>query len=165
MYTPPSLRAASAYKTVGAQSSVDGADAHQLIVLLFDGLLQSVNAARGALSRFKTVEAAREALDGGALPDLRPTAKEAGWPGLLVSEEHGGAGQCDHIGAHLVPDQGRDDGREDQQGDELVWRHCCAPLQPASLLWQGEIRSGAVPRPLFRGGSLGSGKEQIGVTS
>ena len=49
-------------------------------------------AARGALSRFKTVEAAREALDGGELPDLWPTAKEAGWPGLLVSEEHGGAG-------------------------------------------------------------------------
>ncbi len=49
-------------------------------------------AARGALSRFKTVEAAREALDGGELPDLWPTAVEAGWPGLLVSEEHGGAG-------------------------------------------------------------------------
>jgi len=49
-------------------------------------------AARGALSRFKTVEAAREALDGGELPDLWPTAKEAGWPGLLVSEEAGGAG-------------------------------------------------------------------------
>ena len=31
-------------------------------------------AARGALSRVKTVEAAREALDGGALPDLWPTA-------------------------------------------------------------------------------------------
>ena len=49
-------------------------------------------AARGALSRFKTVEAAREALDGGELPDLWPTAVEAGWPGLLVSEDHGGAG-------------------------------------------------------------------------
>jgi alkylation response protein AidB-like acyl-CoA dehydrogenase len=49
-------------------------------------------AARGALSRFKTVEAAREALDGGELPDLWPTAREAGWAGLLVSEEHGGAG-------------------------------------------------------------------------
>jgi alkylation response protein AidB-like acyl-CoA dehydrogenase len=49
-------------------------------------------AARGALSRFKTVEAAREALDGGELPDLWPTAHEAGWTGLLVSEEHGGAG-------------------------------------------------------------------------
>ncbi len=49
-------------------------------------------AARGALSRFKTVEAARDALEGGELPDLWPTAREAGWPGLLVSEEHGGAG-------------------------------------------------------------------------
>jgi alkylation response protein AidB-like acyl-CoA dehydrogenase len=49
-------------------------------------------AARGALGRFKTLEATREALDGGELPDLWPTAREAGWPGLLVSEEHGGAG-------------------------------------------------------------------------
>ena len=49
-------------------------------------------AARGALSRVDTVAAAREALDGGSLPDLWPTAVEAGWPGLLVSEERGGAG-------------------------------------------------------------------------
>jgi alkylation response protein AidB-like acyl-CoA dehydrogenase len=49
-------------------------------------------AARGALSRVKTIEAAREALEGGELPDLWPTVVEAGWPGLLVSEEHGGAG-------------------------------------------------------------------------
>jgi alkylation response protein AidB-like acyl-CoA dehydrogenase len=49
-------------------------------------------AARGALSRVRTVEAAREALDGGSLPDLWPVAVEAGWPGLLVSEEHDGAG-------------------------------------------------------------------------
>ena len=49
-------------------------------------------AARGALSRFGTVAAARDALDGAALPDLWPTAVEAGWPGLLVSEDNGGAG-------------------------------------------------------------------------
>lgn len=49
-------------------------------------------AARGALSRFKTVEAARDALEGTPLPDLWSVAKDAGWPGLLVSEEHGGAG-------------------------------------------------------------------------
>ncbi len=60
-------------------------------------------AARGALSRFKTLEAAREALDGdsGALPDLWPTAKEAGWPGLLIDEQHGGAG-LDAFDAMLV---------------------------------------------------------------
>jgi alkylation response protein AidB-like acyl-CoA dehydrogenase len=49
-------------------------------------------AARGALGRFATLEAAREALDGGELPDLWPTACEAGWPGLLIAEDHGGAG-------------------------------------------------------------------------
>jgi alkylation response protein AidB-like acyl-CoA dehydrogenase len=60
-------------------------------------------AARGALSRFKTFEAAREALDGnpGALPDLWPTAREAGWPGLLIDEDHGGAG-LDAFDAMLV---------------------------------------------------------------
>ena len=60
-------------------------------------------AARGALSRFKTLEGAREALDGDkqALPDLWPTACEAGWPGLLISEEQGGAG-LDVFDAMLV---------------------------------------------------------------
>jgi alkylation response protein AidB-like acyl-CoA dehydrogenase len=60
-------------------------------------------AARGALSRFKTVEAAREALDSdvSALPDLWPTARDAGWPGLLIDEEHGGAA-LDAFDAMLV---------------------------------------------------------------
>ena len=60
-------------------------------------------AARGALSRTKTFEASREALDGkpDALPDLWPTAKEAGWPGLLIDEQHGGAG-LDAFDAMLV---------------------------------------------------------------
>jgi alkylation response protein AidB-like acyl-CoA dehydrogenase len=49
-------------------------------------------AARGSLARFKTIEAARSALeDPTALPDLWPTATEAGWPGLLIGEQHGGA--------------------------------------------------------------------------
>jgi alkylation response protein AidB-like acyl-CoA dehydrogenase len=49
--------------------------------------------ARGSLSRVKTVEAARAALeDPNALPDLWPLMVDAGWPGLLIGEEHGGAG-------------------------------------------------------------------------
>ncbi|MCW3069770.1 MAG: acyl-CoA dehydrogenase domain protein [Solirubrobacterales bacterium] len=60
-------------------------------------------AARGTLSRVKTVEAAREALDGdeNALPDLWPAAREAGWPGLLIDDAHGGAG-LDAFDAMLV---------------------------------------------------------------
>ncbi|MDQ3723600.1 MAG: acyl-CoA/acyl-ACP dehydrogenase [Actinomycetota bacterium] len=50
-------------------------------------------AAREALSRVRTIALAREALeDPSVLPDLWPTACEAGWPGLLVREENGGAG-------------------------------------------------------------------------
>jgi alkylation response protein AidB-like acyl-CoA dehydrogenase len=60
-------------------------------------------AARGTLSRFKTLEAAREALDGNAsaLPDMWPTACEAGWPGLLIDEDRSGAG-LDAFDAMLV---------------------------------------------------------------
>jgi alkylation response protein AidB-like acyl-CoA dehydrogenase len=62
-------------------------------------------AAQNALARHKTIEAARAALeDPSALPDLWPTAVEAGWPGLLVSEEHGGAG-LDVFDAMLVAEE------------------------------------------------------------
>lgn len=51
------------------------------------------DAARDAFSRVKTIAAAREGLeDRAALPDLWPTAREAGWAGLLVSEDNRGAG-------------------------------------------------------------------------
>src|SRR3954451_12500497 len=50
-------------------------------------------AARNALSRTKTIEAARDGLeDPSKLPDLWPTAIEAGWTGLVVGDERGGAG-------------------------------------------------------------------------
>jgi alkylation response protein AidB-like acyl-CoA dehydrogenase len=49
-------------------------------------------AARDAFGRVRTIEAARDALEGGELPDLWPTATTAGWTGLLLDEQHGGAG-------------------------------------------------------------------------
>jgi alkylation response protein AidB-like acyl-CoA dehydrogenase len=50
-------------------------------------------AARGSLARAGTVAAARAALERpDAAPDLWPLAVEAGWPGLLIAEERGGAG-------------------------------------------------------------------------
>src|SRR5438045_3320254 len=65
-------------------------------------------AARGALSRFNTIEAARAALeDSSALPDLWPMAIEAGWPGLLVSEDHGGAGLGAFDGMLVAEECGR----------------------------------------------------------
>ena len=44
---------------------------------------------------------ARRSTAASALPDLWPTAKEAGWPGLLIDESHGGAG-LDAFDAMLV---------------------------------------------------------------
>jgi alkylation response protein AidB-like acyl-CoA dehydrogenase len=62
-------------------------------------------AARGTLGRVKTVEGAREALeDESKRPDLWPTTVEAGWPGLLISEEHGGA-ELDAFDAMLVAEE------------------------------------------------------------
>ena len=60
---------------------------------LSDEQLLLREAARGALSRHKTIGAARTALEeSGALPDLWLLAVEAGWPGLLIDERYGGAG-------------------------------------------------------------------------
>ncbi|ART50247.1 flagellar export chaperone FliS [Acidovorax carolinensis] len=60
MYTPVSSRAASAYRQVGVESGVDGASPHLLIKMLFDGLIQSLNAARGALQRGDIPEKGRQ---------------------------------------------------------------------------------------------------------
>ena len=49
-------------------------------------------AAQDALGRVASLERIREALDGGSLDDLWPTAVEAGWTGLLVGEDSEGAG-------------------------------------------------------------------------
>lgn len=51
MFTSASLRAATAYKRIAAETSVQGADPHALVSLLYDALLQSITQARGALSR------------------------------------------------------------------------------------------------------------------
>ena len=98
-------------------------------------------AARGALSRFKTIEAAREALDGNApLPDLWPTAIQAGWPGLLIDEEHGGAG-LDVFDAMLVLGEC---GRV-LAGVPLLGHLPASAIlndSPNSFTWLGEVSSG-----------------------
>ncbi|MBL5979233.1 flagellar export chaperone FliS [Comamonas sp. NyZ500] len=51
MFSPANARAMSAYRQVGVQSMVDSASPQQLIKMLFDGLIASINAARGAIER------------------------------------------------------------------------------------------------------------------
>lgn len=59
MFSPVSARATSAYRQVGVQSMVDGASPHQLIKMLFDGLILSLNGARGAMERGDVTEKIR----------------------------------------------------------------------------------------------------------
>ena len=49
MFTSVNSRAAAAYKRVAADTSIQGADPHQLVAMLFDTLLQSLARGRGAL--------------------------------------------------------------------------------------------------------------------
>ncbi|MEN9452088.1 MAG: flagellar export chaperone FliS [Pseudomonadota bacterium] len=51
MFAPHSARSASAYKRVGVETGMHTMDQHQIVSLLFDGLLESLATARGALAR------------------------------------------------------------------------------------------------------------------
>lgn len=51
MFTSVPARAAAAYRRVSADTSVQGADPHQLVSLLFEALLRHIRTARGALER------------------------------------------------------------------------------------------------------------------
>ncbi len=51
MYVPLHNRSASAYTRVGVETSVSSADAHELINLLLNGLLETLSLARGAIER------------------------------------------------------------------------------------------------------------------
>lgn len=51
MFTSVNTRSASVYKRVAVETGVQAADSHRLVGMLFDGLLQAVAAARGAIER------------------------------------------------------------------------------------------------------------------
>ena len=56
MFTQLGARSASAYRRVGVETSVGQANPHDLVAMLFDGLLLALGSARGAMLRgdFKT---------------------------------------------------------------------------------------------------------------
>ena len=51
MFTSVNTRSASVYKRVAVETGVQAADSHRLVGMLFDGLLQAVATARGAMER------------------------------------------------------------------------------------------------------------------
>ena len=59
MFSSPGFNRANAYRQVGAHSGVENASPHALIQMLFEGLFQSLNAARGAMERGEIEEKGR----------------------------------------------------------------------------------------------------------
>ncbi|MDD2925559.1 flagellar export chaperone FliS [Rhodoferax sp.] len=51
MFTAYNPRAASAYQRINVETSVHTMDQYQIVCLLFDGLMESIGVARGALAR------------------------------------------------------------------------------------------------------------------
>ena len=51
MFTSSSLRSANAYQRISVETGMHTTDKHQIVSLLFDGLLESLNLARGAMAR------------------------------------------------------------------------------------------------------------------
>ena len=49
MFTPVSMRSANTYRSIGVETAVTGANPHQLVGLLFDGLQQSLSTAKAAI--------------------------------------------------------------------------------------------------------------------
>ena len=59
MFSSSGFNRANAYRQVGAHSGVENASPHALIQMLFEGLFQSLNAARGAMDRGEIEEKGR----------------------------------------------------------------------------------------------------------
>ena len=59
MFSSSEFNRANAYRQVGAHSGVENASPHALIQMLFEGLFQSLNAARGAMERGEIEEKGR----------------------------------------------------------------------------------------------------------
>jgi flagellar protein FliS len=49
MFTPVNMRSANAYRNVGVETAVTGADSHQLVAMLYEALLLSLGKAKFAL--------------------------------------------------------------------------------------------------------------------
>ena len=59
MFSSSGFNRANAYRQVGAHSGVENASPHALIQMLFEGLFQSLNAARSAMERGEIEEKGR----------------------------------------------------------------------------------------------------------
>ena len=136
MFTSVTTRAASAYKRVAVETGVQGADPHQLVGLLYDALLQSMNQARGAIERGE-VE-----VKGAALGKAVRILEEGLKAGLNLREggelAHNLKGLYDFSVTRLTHANLRNDSAAVAQVVELI--------EPLAQSWQ-QIRDAAIATP------------------
>ena len=136
MFTSVNSRAASAYKRVAVETSVQGADPHTLVGLLYDALLQSIAQARGAMSR-GDVEA-----KGAALGKAVRITEEGLKAGLNLQQGGDLAANLQQLYSYCVVRLTQANLRNDPKALEEVTQL----IEPLAQSWQ-QIK-GSVPTPL-----------------
>jgi len=155
MTNPAFSRAATAYQSTGIETSVNGASPHQLIVLLFDGLLQALNAARLAMQR-KDIEA-----KGKQIVRAVRLLEEGLKAGLDM--EHGGElarnlrNLYDYCSVRLTQANLRNDVEAIDEVQRLIhsvaeaWKHIGTQAQGATAMAQVvQMASSSVPPPVAK---------------
>lgn len=132
MFTSVNTRAASAYKRVAVETSVETADPHHLVHMLFDALLQSMMRARGALERGDVAE--KGAQIGKAVRIIEE--------GLKAGLDPAGGEMAQNLGA-LYAYSVRRLTEANLRNDMAALAEVTALIEPVAQAWQ-DIRSQAL---------------------
>lgn len=136
MYRPTSSRSANAYQRINVETSMHTIDQHQLVSLLFEGLLGAIATARGALARgdvaakCNAIARAMRILEEGLATGLDTVDG-----GDLAANL---AALYDYCTRKLVAANARN--------DDALLQHVMELIQPLAQGW-GQIRPGAAQAP------------------
>ena len=144
MFSSGSLRNANAYQRISVETGGDTMDKHQIVSLLFDGFLQSLTTARGAMAR-KDVPAKCAAISKciRILEEGLATGLDTTDGGELAQNL---AGLYDYALNRLIVANARN--------DDSILHEVQRLIEPLSLSWNAIKTSGeyggSVPRPTPR---------------
>lgn len=126
MYTPTAIRSANAYKRVAIDTSLEVSSPHQLVTMLFDELLRSLECGRRSIADKNTGEKIRHI--GRAMRILEEGLRaplNLGAGGELASNLHALYEYCSH---RLVIANARNDG--------AILQEIIGLIQPVALSWK-----------------------------
>lgn len=134
MYRPPSSRSANAYQRINVETRMHTIDQHQLVSLLFEGVLSAIATARGAMAR------------GDVLAKCNAVARA-----LRILEEGLATGLDTVDGGELAANLGalydysiRQLATANARNDDALMLHVMQLIEPVAQGWN-QIRTGDVP--------------------